>query len=71
MTRWASTMVRMSEPTCFACPQPATGATRAQADGHACEVDTCDEHRDAERWTERTRALLRALRGAWARSLRR
>ncbi len=50
-------MVRMSEPTCFACPQPATGMTRARADGHACEADTCDEHRDPERWTERARAL--------------
>jgi hypothetical protein len=48
---------RMSEPTCFACVQPATGTTRAPADGTVCEADTCDEHRDPARWTERTRAL--------------
>jgi hypothetical protein len=26
-------------------------------DGQACEADTCGEHRDPARWTERTRAL--------------
>ena len=50
-------MVPMSEPMCFACPRPATGTTRARADGMECEADTCDEHRDPEPWTERTRAL--------------
>jgi hypothetical protein len=53
----ASTMLRMSFATCFACAQPATGTTRAPADGIACEADTCDDHRDPARWTERTRAL--------------
>jgi hypothetical protein len=48
---------RMSDATCFACPAPATGTTRAEADGMGCEADTCDEHRDPVRWTERTRAL--------------
>jgi hypothetical protein len=47
----------MSAATCFACPAPATGTTLARADGQACEADTCDEHHDPERWTERTKAL--------------
>jgi hypothetical protein len=51
------TMLRMSVATCFACAQPATGTTRAPADGIPCEADTCDDHRDPARWTERTKAL--------------
>jgi hypothetical protein len=31
--------------------------TRVLADGQTCEADTCEEHGDPERWTERTRAL--------------
>jgi hypothetical protein len=50
-------MLRMREPTCFACTQPATGMTRAPAEGQVCEADTCDEHRDPAHWTERTRTL--------------
>jgi hypothetical protein len=50
-------MVPMSEPTCFACPQPVTGTTLAPVDGQTCEADTCDEHRDPVHWTQRTRAL--------------
>jgi hypothetical protein len=50
-------MVPMTDATCFACPRPATGMTRVLADGQTCEADTCEEHGDPERWTERTRAL--------------
>jgi hypothetical protein len=47
--------------TCFSCPQRATGITRRwlndqDGDWHG-EVDSCDEHRDPQRWTQRTAAL--------------
>lgn len=50
-------MGQMSEPTCFACPQPATGTVRAPLGGREGEADACDEHRDPGRWSDRTRAL--------------
>jgi hypothetical protein len=47
----------MSDATCFACSNLASGTTRSSVDGQDCVADTCDEHRDPEGWTERTRAL--------------
>ena len=47
--------------TCFACPQPATGIARrwlGDQDGDwDGEVDSCDEHRDPQHWTQRTAAI--------------
>jgi hypothetical protein len=57
-------MRSVREPTCVACPQPATGTVRSQVDGRVCEAETCDEHQDPKHWTDRTRALFaRVARG--------